>query len=90
MIIFEIFMLICFGFAWPTSIYKSIKSKSVEGKSVLFLYVIIAGYLFGILHKIFNSPDFVIIFYAINAVMVFIDLLLYYRNKNLMKAKNAA
>ncbi len=85
MIIFEIFMLLCFGFAWPTSIYKSIKSKSVEGKSVLFLYVIIAGYLFGILHKIFNNPDFVIIFYALNAIMVSIDLLLYYKNKKLAK-----
>jgi hypothetical protein len=83
--IFEIFMLLCFGFAWPTSIYKSIKSKSVEGKSVVFLYVIIAGYLFGILHKIVNDPDFVIFFYALNAVMVFIDLLLYYKNKKLAK-----
>jgi len=83
MIIFEIFMLLCFGFAWPTSIYKSLKSKSVEGKSVLFLYVIIAGYIFGILHKIFNDPDFVVIFYALNACMVFVDLLLYYRNKKL-------
>jgi len=81
-------MLLCFGFAWPTAIYKSIKSKSVEGKSVLFLYVIIAGYIFGILHKIFNTPDFVIFFYALNALMVFVDLLLYYRNKKYSKTRN--
>ena len=83
MMVFEISMLVCFGFAWPTSIYKSLKSKSVEGKSVLFLYVIIAGYIFGIFHKIFNDPDFVVFLYALNALMVFVDLMLYYKNKKL-------
>lgn len=85
--IFEMLMLICFGFAWPTSIYKSLTSKSTDGKSVTFLYIIIAGYLFGILNKIFNDPDFVIIFYAINLFMVAFDLLLYYRNKRLSLIK---
>ena len=84
--VFEIGMLICFGFAWPTSIYKSYTSKSISGKSLLFLYVIILGYMFGIVHKIVNDPNFVIIFYAINAVMVFIDLMLYYRNKKLLSS----
>ncbi|MDY0138394.1 MAG: hypothetical protein RBR50_01730 [Candidatus Izemoplasmatales bacterium] len=81
--LFEILMLVCFGFAWPTSIYKSVKSKSTKGKSVLFLYVIISGYIFGIIHKIINDPDFVIGLYALNACMVSIDLLLYYKNKKL-------
>jgi len=85
--IFEILMLICFGFAWPTSIYKSIKSKSIEGKSGIFMYVVIVGYLCGITHKIVNDPDFVIALYALNAIMVFIDLLLYYRNKRLAKIR---
>ena len=84
---FEMAMLICFGFAWPTSIVKSYKSRSSEGKSVIFLYVVILGYLFGIIHKLINNPDFVIIFYGLNAFMVFIDLLLYYRNKNLTESQ---
>ncbi len=83
MSIFEIFMLICFGFAWPTAIYKSLKSKNIEGKSVAFLYIIIAGYMFGIIHKIVFNPDFVIALYAINMLMVFTDLLLYYRHRKL-------
>ena len=83
---FEIAMLICFGFAWPTSIYKSYKSRSSDGKSVIFLYVVIIGYICGIVHKVINDPNFVILFYGINALMVFIDLLLYYRNKNLVKS----
>ena len=54
MSIFEIIMLICFGAAWPLSIYKSYTSRSTEGKSVSFLIVILIGYVAGILHKIFN------------------------------------
>ena len=79
--VFEIMMLACFGFAWPISIYKSITSKSIKGKSVLFLYVVIIGYICGIIYKINYNPDFVVFFYGLNAVMVFVDLLLYYRNK---------
>ena len=83
MSVFEILMLVSFGFAWPTNIYKSLKSKSIKGKSVSFLYIILIGYVMGILHKIFYNFDLVIIFYIINFIMVFIDLMLYYRNKRL-------
>ena len=83
MSVFEIGMLVCFGFAWPTAIHKSIKSKSIEGKSLLFIYVIMIGYLFGIVHKFMYSLDFVVILYIINLLMVFTDLMLYYRNKKL-------
>lgn len=85
--IFEVLMLICFGFAWPTSIYKSITSKSIEGKSVVFLYVVIIGYICGIINKLINNPDYVIALYAINAIMVFVDLMLYYKNKQLADSK---
>jgi len=85
MSMFEIGMLLCFGFAWPVSIYKSIKSGSIEGKSVVFLYVILTGYMFGIIHKIKFSPDIVIALYGLNAIMVLIDLILYYRNKKILK-----
>ncbi len=87
MSVFEIGMLVCFGFAWPTAIYKSIKSKSIEGKSQLFLYIVFIGYLFGILHKIFFNLDFVIVLYIINALMVFTDLMLYYHNRKLTMNK---
>ena len=79
--IFETLMLICFGAAWPLSIYKSYTSKSVEGKSVAFLFVLLLGYIFGILHKVFNSYDNVIFLYILNFVMVSIDTGLYFRNK---------
>ncbi len=80
MSLFEIIMLVCFGAAWPVSIYKSIKSKKTGGKSLTFLFIIFAGYLFGILHKLFFSYDAVIILYIINCIMVSIDIALFFNN----------
>ncbi|MGF7058278.1 hypothetical protein [Brassicibacter mesophilus] len=88
MSIFEIIMLLCFGFAWPFSIYKSYKSKSVGGKSLLFLIVILFGYAAGILNKIFYSFDNVIYLYMLNMGMVTIDMLLYIRNQKLSMTSN--
>ena len=76
MSVFEIVMLICFGAAWPFSIYKSFRSYSIEGKSVLFLIVILIGYIAGILNKIYTHYDGVIYLYLLNLVMVVADLLL--------------
>ncbi|MCX7773320.1 MAG: hypothetical protein N2376_09445 [Clostridia bacterium] len=81
MSIFEAGMLICFGAAWPTSIMKSLKSRSTKGKSVSFLFIVLIGYVFGILHKLLYSMDIVIVFYVINLIMVGTDAVLYFRNK---------
>lgn len=84
MSIFEIIMLICFGAAWPLSIYKAYISQSTEGKSVLFLIVILIGYLAGILNKLFNQYDEVVFLYLLNFIMVLIDLLIYFRNSRII------
>ncbi len=85
MSIFEIIMLLCFGAAWPISIYKSLKSRSISGKSVIFLYVIMIGYVAGIVNKLVYNMDWVILLYGINLIMVFADTMLYYRNSQLVK-----
>lgn len=85
--IFEALMLLSFGAAWPTQIYKSYTSRSTAGKSVAFLYIVIFGYLAGITHKILYSRDLVMVLYIINLVMVSIDIYLYYRNRRLEKSK---
>lgn len=82
MSIFEIIMLLCFGAAWPFSIYKSFKSGSIEGKSFFFLLIVLVGYISGILHKVFFSFDNVIYLYLLNMLMVAIDIALYIRNKH--------
>jgi hypothetical protein len=81
MSIFEAGMLLCFGFAWPVNIYKSLKSRSTGGKSPAFLLIIAAGYVSGITHKLLYSRDIVLVLYIINIIMVLTDLCLYFRNK---------
>ena len=71
-------MIICFGLSWPMSIYKTLKVKKVTGKSEIFLWLVLCGYIAGILHKIFNSFDWVIVFYIVNACLVAVDLCLFY------------
>ena len=80
---FEVGMLLCFGFAWPISIVRSYKSRSTGGKSALFSYVVIVGYLCGIVHKLLYANDAVLYLYILNIVMVTIDLLLWYRNRRI-------
>ncbi|HEX2927094.1 MAG TPA: hypothetical protein VHP38_12700 [Ruminiclostridium sp.] len=88
MSIFEALMMLSFGAAWPTQIYKSYKSKKTAGKSVAFLYIVIFGYLSGIIHKLLYNRDIVMVLYIINLVMVSIDICLYYRNKKIEKKVN--
>lgn len=80
-------MLICFGAAWPFSIYRSYTSKSVKGKSFIFLFVVFIGYIAGILHKVFYNFDNVIYLYTLNMVMVGIDMGLFLRNRRLFETK---
>ena len=77
---FEILMLLCFGAAWPFSIYKSYKSRKNAGKSVVFLAIVLAGYVAGVLHKSIYNMD-----YILNGVMVLVDMGLYFRNYRLGK-----
>lgn len=83
MSILEAIMLICFGAAWPFSIAKSLKSKSTNGKSLLFLVVLILGYIAGILNKLLNNNDIVLYLYILNLLMVSTDAMLWVRNKKL-------
>jgi hypothetical protein len=92
--IFESIMLICFGFAWPLSIYKSFVSKKTAGKSLLFLIVLQIGYVAGVLFKLTEyranvriNPDVTIsinlYLYILNFIMITIDELLFLRNRKL-------
>jgi uncharacterized membrane protein YbjE (DUF340 family) len=86
MSIFEIIMLVCFGAAWPFSIYKSYHARNNSGKSLQFLIIVLVGYLSGILHKLLFNFDIVIGLYALNFLMVFIDIMLYVRNRRISRS----
>lgn len=80
--VFESIMLICFGISWPISLYKSITSKSTKGKSVIFSFAIIIGYLAGITGKIVGGNiNYVLVLYLINLTFVSVDLAFYFINK---------
>ena len=83
MSIFEAFMLLCFGAAWPFSIIKSYRSGSNSGKSLVFLYIVLIGYGSGIMNKLLYNNDKVLILYVLNACMVLCDIAIFYRNNKL-------
>ncbi len=80
---FEAAMLICFGASWPFAVIKTYKSKSVKGKSRLFLILIILGYICGMINKILNSVDIVFWLYVVNLLLVSTDFVfcMVYRNR---------
>ncbi len=82
MSIAEVLMLLCFGISWPISIGKALRTRVVEGKSPVFMIVLMCGYCFGILHKL-QQPhtDWVTGLYVMNLLLVGTDLSLYYRFK---------
>lgn len=89
MSIYEIIMLLCFGAAWPFSIYRSYRSRSTNGKSVMFLAVLILGYIAGIMNKLFYHYDHVVYLYVLNLLMISTDTALWFRNRRLEKAEAA-
>ena len=82
--IFEVIMLICFGFSWPFAILKTIRVKNPTGKSYLFMTLVIIGYISGCIHKVIYNMDFVFWLYALNTLLVATDLVMcfYYQQKN--------
>ena len=78
MSVFEAAMLICFGISWPVSIAKTLRTGIVIGKSPLFMGIVCFGYLCGLIHKIRYSFDWITALYALNMIMVAVDLSLYY------------
>jgi len=79
MSIFEAAMLVCFGISWPVSIAKALRTRVVSGKSPLFMAIVCLGYVCGVVHKAFYSFDWIIALYAMNMILVAVDLSLYFR-----------
>ena len=78
----EAAMLICFGISWPIDIYKSLRVKRTEGKSLAFMVIVFVGYLCGVAGKLTRAwqedgLEAVTCLYAINALLVFVDIMIY-------------
>ncbi len=91
--IFEIIMIVLFGFSWPINVVHSYKARSNKGKNLAFLVLVFVGYICGIISKFVNpvfmaeisSKWYVLLFYVLNFLMVCAELLLYYRNSRIDK-----
>ena len=86
--ILEAVMLTCFGCSWPISIRKSLRTKYVRGKSPGFMTLVFIGYVAGTASKFFKASaagetlPWVTGLYAINALLVATDLVLYMRYRH--------
>ncbi|MCL2105955.1 MAG: hypothetical protein FWH26_02690 [Oscillospiraceae bacterium] len=80
----EALMMICFGLSWPFSVARSYRARTAKGKSLFFLCAIALGYAVGIASKaLLGNISYVLGFYALNLLMVLVDIALYFRNRRL-------
>lgn len=92
-IIFEILMIIAFGFSWPFNIIRAYKARTTKGTSLPFLCLIGFGYIAGILSKVFACQvvaDYwnylriiAFVFYCINLSLIIIAISIFFRNKRI-------
>ena len=86
--ILETVMLICFGISWPINLIKNVKARSAKGMSLMFIVMIIIGYIAGITAKIVgNQINYVLIAYVVNLLMVSANLVVYCINKRIDEGK---
>lgn len=86
--ILECMMLVCFGFSWPLNVYKAYNARTAKGTSLAFIMLIIFGYLCGISAKFINHQlNYVLIAYFLNLFIVSLNVAVYFRNRNLDKAR---
>lgn len=82
--LFEAFMIFCWGVSWPAAVWKTYRTKNVDGVSIFFLWFVFLGYVSGICFKVseyvgegFLNP--VIVLYTLNFLFVGTELILFYR-----------
>jgi hypothetical protein len=74
----EAAMLLIFGASWPAQICKTIRVKNPQGKSFMFLYLVMTGYLCGMASKFAGAgldafKNWVLYIYILDFAMVATD-----------------
>ena len=89
--LFETAMLVCFGFSWPLNVRKAYRARTAKGTSLAFIFLIITGYVAGILAKFINHQiNYVLAVYFLNLAIVMLNVFVYIRNRSLDKKAAAA
>ena len=89
----EVGMLVAFGCSWPFNISKSWRSRTARGKSVIFEFVIIFGYLVGVTGKLITWQRTGVLayslwFYFLDIALVTTDIVLTLRNRKLDRERD--
>ena len=86
--ILETVMLVCFGFSWPLNVIKAYRAKTAKGTRLLFILLIITGYIAGISAKLISGQiNYVLIAYILNLAIVSLNVIVYFRNVSLDKKR---
>lgn len=91
-VLLEALMLVLFGASWPFYIYKAYKGETTLGKSIQFDFIVITGYVLGIIAKLIilnrtGSLQYSFWFYLIDIALVSADVFIFFRNLKIDKAK---
>jgi len=77
--VLEFGMLFAFGFSWPFAILRTYRAKRVDGKSPMFMAIVIFGYCCGIAaHLVDGTKLWLCWVYLIDMMLVATDLSLYF------------
>lgn len=72
-------MLFAFGFSWPFAIAKTYRAKRVDGKSPMFMCIVLFGYACGIAaHLVEGTKLWLCAVYLVDMALVATDLALYF------------
>jgi uncharacterized membrane protein len=86
--IFEAAMLICFAASWPFNLLKAYRARTNVGTSILFMSIVLLGYVCGIINKLVSDDiNYVLAFYILDLLLVTIGVLIYLRNMRIDSAK---
>lgn len=84
--IFETIMLVCFGLSWPINVMKAYRARTAKATSLPFILLIFTGYIAGIAAKVISHQiNYVFVVYLINIAIVFLNIVVYFRNTALDK-----
>ena len=77
--VLEFAMLFAFGFSWPFAIARTYRAKRVDGKSPMFMIIVIVGYCCGIAaHLMEGTKLWLVAVYLVDIALVSTDLALYF------------
>ncbi len=80
--IFEAAMLVCFAASWPFNLRKAFRARTNVGTSILFMSIVLLGYIFGVVNKLINDDiSYVLAFYILDIGLVSTGVLIYLRNR---------